>query len=73
MTFIWSIECIEGDRPAKLDWRTSAVGAKKPTSMYAEDLVIDDNAQRQEVEHVGEVVPDIRIAVFPRAFRIKPI
>ena len=25
----------------------------------AEDLVVDDDAQRQEVEHVGEVCPDV--------------
>lgn len=35
-----------------------------PTSVYAEDLVIDDDAQRQKVKHVCEIMPHIGIAVF---------
>lgn len=31
--------------------------------MYAKDLVIDDDAERQEVEHVGEIVPYVCIAI----------
>ena len=33
-------------------------------AMDAEDLVIDDHAQGKEIEHVGEIVPDIRITIF---------
>jgi hypothetical protein len=46
---------------------------EKLTSMNAEDLVIDDHAQREEIEHVRKVMPHIRITVFPRTLCIKPI
>ena len=41
--------------------------------MHAEDLVVDDNAEREEVEHVGEIVPDIGVAVLARAFGVETI
>ena len=41
--------------------------------MYAEDLVIDDDGERQEVEHVGKIVPYIGIAVLARTFRVKAV
>jgi hypothetical protein len=41
--------------------------------MHAEYLVVDDHAQREEVKHVGEVVPDIGIAILAGAFRIEAI
>jgi len=41
--------------------------------VYAEDLVIDDDGEGKEVEHVGEVMPYVRIAVFPRAFGVEAI
>lgn len=41
--------------------------------MNAEDLIVDHYAEGQEVEHVREVVPDVGIAVFPRAFGIEAI
>lgn len=48
---------------------------KRPnsTSMYAEDLVVDDYTQSEEVKHVREVVPDIRVSIFPRAFCIESV
>ena len=33
--------------------------------MYAKYLVVDYYAQRKEVKHVGEIVPNVGIAVFP--------
>lgn len=39
----------------------------------AKYLVVDDDRQRQEVEHVGEVVPYARVAVLARAFRVEPV
>lgn len=36
----------------------------RPTSVYAEDLVVDDDAQRQKVKHVREIMPYVGIAVF---------
>lgn len=41
--------------------------------MYAEDLIVDDNRQRQKVEHVGEIVPHIRIAVLSRALSVEAV
>ena len=41
--------------------------------MYAEDLVIDDDAQREEIKHVGKVVPDVGIAVLARTFRVEAV
>lgn len=39
----------------------------------AEDLVVDHHAQGEEVEHVGEVVPDVGVAVFPDALGVEAI
>ena len=41
--------------------------------MDAEYLVVDDHAQRKKIEHVGEVVPDIGIAVFSCTLRVKSV
>lgn len=41
--------------------------------MHAEDLVVDHDAQGEEVKHVGEVVPDVGIAVFPRTLSVKSV
>lgn len=41
--------------------------------MYTEDLIVDDNRQRQKVEHVGEIVPDIRIAVLSGALGVEAV
>jgi hypothetical protein len=39
----------------------------------AEYLVVDHHAQGKEIEHVGEIVPDISIAVFSCTLRVKSI
>lgn len=39
----------------------------------AEDLVVDDDAEGQEVEHVGEVVPHVGVAVFARTLGVEPV
>ena len=41
--------------------------------MDTEYLVIDNNTQGQEVEHIGEVMPDIGVAVLAGALCIKTI
>lgn len=41
--------------------------------MDAEDLIVDDDGERKEVEHVGEIVPDVRIAVFAIAFGVESV
>jgi hypothetical protein len=43
------------------------------TSVNTKYLVINDHAQGQKVEHVGKIMPNIRIPIFPRAFGIEPI
>lgn len=49
------------------------VNGGRKTAMYTEDLVINHDTQCQEVEHVGEVVPDVGVAVLACAFGIKPV
>lgn len=74
MILIWSIECMEGDRPGS--WSVDAsrdASDVSPTSVYAEDLIINDNAKGQKVKHVGKVVPHIGVSIFPRALRIEPV
>lgn len=41
--------------------------------MHAEYSVVDDDGQGEKVEHVGEVLPDGRAAVFPNAFRVEAV
>jgi len=41
--------------------------------MDAKDSVVDDHAQCEKVEHVGEVLPNGWCAVLPRTFQVKPI
>ena len=43
------------------------------TSMHAENLIINDHAQREEVEHIGKVVPHIGVPVLPRALGVESI
>jgi hypothetical protein len=43
------------------------------TAVQAEDLVLDESGERKVVEKVGEVFPDIGIAVFAQALVVKPI
>lgn len=38
-----------------------------------EDLVVDDDGEGQVVEHVGEVVPDVCVAVLAAAFRVEAV
>lgn len=41
--------------------------------MHAENLVVDNDGQRQEIEHVRKVVPYICIAVFSRALGVEAV
>jgi uncharacterized protein (DUF305 family) len=40
------------------------MNARAETAMHTEDLIVDDTAQREVVEHIREVVPHCRVAVF---------
>ena len=41
--------------------------------MHAENLIVDNHAQGEKVKHVGEVVPHVGIAIFPRALCIEAV
>ena len=41
--------------------------------MNAEYLIIDNHRQRQKVEHIGEVRPDMGRTIFSNTFRIESI
>ena len=49
------------------------VYARTQAAVHAEDLVVDHHAEGQEVEHVGEVVPHVRVAVFTVALGVKAV
>lgn len=40
------------------------VDGRGEAAMDTENLVIDDHTKGKEIEHVGEIVPDIRITIF---------
>jgi hypothetical protein len=46
---------------------------EKLTSMNTKDLVVNDDTQREEVEHVCKVVPHIRVSIFSRALCIEAV
>lgn len=45
----------------------------RKTSMQAEDLVLDQGGKWEEIEEVGEVLPDVRVAIFAQALVIEAI
>lgn len=49
------------------------VDAWRQPTVQAEDLVVDEGGKGEVVEEVGEVFPDIGVAVFSQAFVIKSI
>ena len=49
------------------------IDAWRETSVEAEDLVFNKSGEREEVEEIGEVFPDVCIAVFPEAFVVETV
>ena len=49
------------------------VDARGETSVEAEDLVLDQGCEGKEVEEVGEVLPDVGIAVLAQAFVVEAV
>lgn len=49
------------------------VDAGRETAVKTEDLILDQGGERQEIEKIGEVLPDIRISVFPEALVVKAV
>lgn len=41
--------------------------------MKAEDLVVDKGSEGEVVEKVGEVLPDVRVAVLPEALVVEAV
>ena len=44
-----------------------------PTAVDTENVVVNDDREREEVEHVREVGPDVRGAVLADAFRVEAV
>ena len=49
------------------------INTRAQTTMEAEDLILDEGGQRQKVEEVGEVLPDVRIAIFSKALIVEAV
>ena len=49
------------------------VDAGRKTTVEAEDGVLDDSSQGQEVEELSELFPDVSIAIFSQALVIEAI
>lgn len=83
MILIWSMPCTLGLRPAgsQAETRVSQAllgqergrSARGRTAVDAEDAVVDDDRQRQKVEHVGEVGPNGSRAVLALALGVESV
>ena len=51
----------------------NGVDRGRKSAMDTEDLVVDHNAEGEEVEHVGEVVPDVGVPVFAGALGVEAV
>src|SRR3954467_2908948 len=49
------------------------VNARRETSVETEDLVVNERGERQEVEQVCEVLPDVGVAVFAQALVVEAV
>lgn len=61
---------------ARVLWHSVSGGTRlhvERTAVHADDAVVDDDAEGEEVEHVCEVGPDVRRVVFTQALRVKPV
>lgn len=69
------MEWIDGERPARVRKGGFFGGRERGgfTPVDAEDVVVDDDAEGEEVEHVCEVVPHTRIPVFATALRVESV
>ncbi len=68
---------MDGDRPdpvsANENINLHRLLRMKLTSVNAEDLVINDDAQSQKVKHVCKIMPYIGVSVFPTALGVKTV
>jgi hypothetical protein len=49
------------------------VDAWGETSVKAEDLIIDEGGKGEIVEQIGEVLPDIRVAILSKTFVVEAV
>lgn len=49
------------------------VDAGGKTTVKTENLVVDEGGQREVVEEVGEVLPDVGVAVLPEALIVEAV
>jgi hypothetical protein len=49
------------------------VDARRQAAVQAEDLVVDEGCEGEVVEEVGEVLPDVGVAVFPQALVVETV
>jgi hypothetical protein len=49
------------------------VNARRETTVKTEDLVVDQGGEREVVEEVREVFPDICVAVLAKALVVEPV
>ena len=57
----------------KLANLVEGVDAGRETTVKAEDRVLNDSSQRKEVKKLGELLPDIGVAVLSQALIIEAI
>ena len=50
-----------------------SVDAWRKTSVKTEDLVLDQSCEREEVEEVGEVLPDICVAILSQTLVVEAV
>lgn len=49
------------------------INAGRQSTVKTEDLVVDEGREREEVEDVGKVFPDIRVSVFSQALVVEAV
>lgn len=49
------------------------IDRRRQASVQAEDLVVDEGGEREVVEEIGKVFPDVRVAVFAQALVVEAV
>lgn len=64
-----------GDLPEPVDHfdLVDRVDRRREAAVDAEDLVVDDDGEGEEVEHVGEVLPHVGGSVLSHALGVEPV
>ena len=59
--------------PVDLPYLIKSVEIGTETAVQTEDLVLDDSCEREQVEQISVVLPDIGIAVLPQTLVVKAV